>query len=95
MINNLLVISIISIPILLIALLILGYFTWKAIREITLPEKAIEELTKPFVTPTNPAFVNENQSTHEDSFIITPKSPQLVDWEENEQLRKMNIGRPR
>jgi hypothetical protein len=49
---------------------------------------------EPFVTRTNPAFTNENMPGQEGSSIVTPKSPQLVDWEEQEELRKMNL-RPR
>lgn len=46
---------------------------------------------KPFVTPTNPAFVNESKIGQGDSVIVEPKSPQRVAWEEQEQLRKLNI----
>lgn len=50
---------------------------------------------EPFVTPTNPSFANEGMAgNEEESIIVTPKSPQLLEWEESEKLRKMNL-RPR
>lgn len=48
---------------------------------------------KPFVTPTNRAFTNENKVGQGDSAIVTPKTPQLIDFEEQEELRKMNLPR--
>lgn len=44
-----------------------------------------------FVTRTDPAFANENMVGQGDSVIVTPKSPQLVEWEEQEELRKLNL----
>lgn len=55
------------------------------------PPKKQEEA---YITPTNPAFTNENKVGQGDSVIITPKSPQLLEFEEQEELRKMNL-RPR
>lgn len=45
----------------------------------------------PMVTPTNPLFVNQNAVGQGDSVIVEPKSPALVQWEEEEELRKLNL----
>lgn len=44
----------------------------------------------PAVTSANPMFTNQNQSGHTESLIIEPKSPMLVDWEEQQELERMN-----
>lgn len=45
----------------------------------------------PAVTRTNRAFVNENRPLSQDSAIVIPKTPQLLEFEEQEELRKMNL----
>lgn len=44
----------------------------------------------PAVTGTNQAFVNENRPGSEESLIVEPKSPQLIDWEEQQELERLN-----
>lgn len=63
----------------------------KAIKKVANPKQETETYIDAFVTPTNPAFVREEIAGHGDSVIVTPKSPQLIEWEENEQLRKLNL----
>lgn len=48
--------------------------------------------TEPFVTSTNPALTNEAAAgSEDDSIIVNPKSPQLIAWEEEEAVRKINL----
>lgn len=54
-------------------------------------KQSTEKPIEAFVTPTNPAFIREDLTGQGDSIIVTPKSPQLIEWEENEKLRKMNL----
>jgi len=62
--------------------------------------KKIEELLSrpkdpeptPFVTHTERGFVNENTPLRDDSAIVLPKTPQRLEFEEQEELRKMNLG---
>lgn len=44
-----------------------------------------------YVSPTHPDLVNPNTVNQEGSVIVEPKSPQLVAWEEQEELRKLNL----
>jgi hypothetical protein len=52
-------------------------------------------LTKPSIEPqitrTHPDLTNTNAIGQGDSVIVEPKSPQLVQWEEEEQVRKLNL----
>lgn len=58
--------------------------------------KAAEPKTQPFVASSNPGFVNEQAAGNEDeSVIVNPKTPALIAWEEEQQINKMNMGRPR
>lgn len=66
----------------------------RAIEEIKLAIENKPQLIPPpeaFVTKTNPAFGNENAIGQGESIIVTPKSPQLIEWEEQEELRKLNL----
>ncbi len=45
---------------------------------------------EPTVTSGNPLFTNENQPGNTESLIVEPKSPQLIDWEEQQELERMN-----
>lgn len=53
---------------------------------------------KPTITPqityTHPDLTNPNMAGQGDSVIVEPKSPQLIQWEEEEELRKLNLGKP-
>lgn len=53
--------------------------------------KESKEAVKPTVTYTAPALTNENAATLENSAIVEPKSPQLVAWEEEQAVRKLNL----
>lgn len=70
----------------------------RAIRQITttiaiLDSKNKKEEPKAFVTRTDPAFTRSNMAGQaDDSAIVIPKSPQLVEFEEQEALRRMNPG---
>lgn len=44
-----------------------------------------------YVTPTHPDLTNPNAVNQEGSVIVEPKSPQRVAWEEEEQVRKLNL----
>lgn len=59
------------------------------------PEEVQAQEVKPGVTSANPAFVTDYEQPPEASAIIMPKSPQLVEWEEEQELLKMNMGKPR
>lgn len=54
-----------------------------------------DEPQEPFVTYSDRAFTNENMVNQPGSAIITPKTPQLVEFEEQQALEHMNMGRPR
>lgn len=69
-------------------LLLLAESTFQRLRDHFEPEET------PYVTHTHPKFTNPNKVSQDDSVIVTPKSPQLVQWEEEEELRKLNL-RPR
>jgi hypothetical protein len=53
-------------------------------------EKIVTKIT-PFVTPTHPDLINPSVVSQNDSVIVEPKSPQLVAWEEEEAVRKLNL----
>lgn len=57
-------------------------------------EKKKPQAPQPFITPTHPSFTNENMVGQENSNIVIPKTPQQVQWEEEEELRKLNLKRP-
>lgn len=48
------------------------------------------EEPKPTITTSNPEFVNRNQAGHTESMIVEPKSAQLIDWEERQEIEQMN-----
>lgn len=45
---------------------------------------------EPTITRGNPLFSNESQPGNVESRIVEPKSPQLIDWEEQQELERMN-----
>jgi hypothetical protein len=56
----------------------------------------VKEPIESFVSSPRPDLMNEQAAGNaDDSVIITPKTPQLVAWEEEQQLQKMNMGKPR
>lgn len=48
-----------------------------------------------YVTPSDPSFVQESTVGQEGSSIVIPKTPQRIEWEEKEELRKLNLGQPK
>jgi hypothetical protein len=55
-----------------------------------------EETVEPFVTNSDPRFAREDQIGSPDSSVILPKSPQLIEWEETQEIEKLNrTGQPR
>lgn len=97
MINTLLIMAVFLTPLLLMALITVTIFLLEAIKSISLVEQVVEsELPiTPFITKSAPEFTNEPITGQNDSVIVVPKSPQRIEWEEQEELRKMNLGRPR
>lgn len=87
-------IDILSLLILGVLLLWTGFFAGLKYREIkdklnelsNPPEP--EEEVKPTVTPTDPRFANENMINQDNSGVIEPKSPQLIEFEEEQALMK-------
>lgn len=63
------------------------------LQEVKKPSDKTElsEEPEPFVTRTSPEFTNPNMAGQDDSAIVIPKSPQLIEFEESEALRKMNL----
>lgn len=59
------------------------------------PEPEITNTLQPFVASSNPALVNDLPTGDSESVIVNPKSPQLVQWEEEQEIAKMNMGKPR
>jgi len=53
-------------------------------------ESRAEQPTEPHVTRGR-AFTNENMPGQENSSIVVPKTPQQIAWEEQEELRKLNL----
>jgi hypothetical protein len=54
--------------------------------------KSIAPKVEPFVTSSNPALSNEFTAGNDDeSVIVNPKSPQLVAWEEEQAVNKINL----
>lgn len=70
-----------------------GYVQYKDILRLLEAIKNERNTKEPeaFVTRTDRAFTNENAGDQENSSIVVPKTPQLVAWEEQEELRKMNL----
>lgn len=56
------------------------------VRSLQLPD------IKPTVTRGSDHPVNENWPSREESHIVEPKTPQQVEWEAQEELRKQNLG---
>lgn len=79
----------------IVLLLVSILVTWDAFKldriEKLLREPKPKSTGQPMVTSANPILTNPNAINQEDSMIVEPKSPQLVQWEEEEQLRKLNI----
>lgn len=70
--------------------LLIGYENYKIRSALyTLKYSLTKKETKPSVTSGNPALIKDQES----SSVIEPKSPQLIDWEEAQELRKMNPGK--
>lgn len=53
-------------------------------------DKLTDKPEPPAVTTSNPLFTNQNQPGNTESMIVEPKSAQLIDWEEQQQLERMN-----
>lgn len=68
----------------------MSLLTLKVLGKLQPEEEPVMKIT-PMVTPTNPAFTNENTVGQGDSVIVESKSPQRIEWEEQEQLRKINL----
>ena len=45
-----------------------------------------------YVTRGDRRFVKEHLINQPESAVVTPKTPQRIAWEEEEELRKMNLG---
>ena len=73
---------------------VIGYwfaYQFRKIREAlnSIKDSLLERpKTRPTVTSGNPTLVRPDRSTA----VISPKSPQRIDFEENEELRRMNPG---
>lgn len=81
--------------VLILALGVVAGYHYRTVRDEVraLDEKFRDQhppLAEPTVTATSLSFINENRSGHTDSRIIEPKSPQLIDWEEQQELERIN-----
>jgi len=74
--------------------LVFGYENNRIRSEIrSLKDTVLEKKTEPTVTSGNPALIPDQGN---ESSIVIPKSPQYVEWEEQQELEKLNrTGRPR
>ncbi len=67
----------------------------KLAKAIVQPKEEEKATTESMVTRTDPSFVREDTIGQADnSSIVMPKTPQRIEFEESEELRKMNL-RPR
>lgn len=76
-----------------ITLLIIMCLLAKILGEIRVALAKSKESPKldAFITSSNPDLINTNMAGQGESVIVMPKSPQLVEFEEQETIRKMNL----
>lgn len=91
-------INIVLVVVSIAVLLVLAFYAGLYIRDLNDKIDRLSEAQKPEPTPavTLGAYrsVNENAVNKEDNLVglVTPKSPQLLEFEEQEELRKMSLG---
>lgn len=65
----------------------------KLAKTVGQPKEKKAETIDPMVTRSDPGFVKEiTIGQADDSAIVMPKTPQRIEFEESEELRKMNLG---
>jgi hypothetical protein len=89
MTNALLIIAVVLLLFLCGCMVLNTRYTYLLLQEE--PEEQPEETIEAFVTSSNPAFTNENMAGQQESSIIVPKTPQRLAWEEDQELRKINM----
>lgn len=70
----------------------IGYAFHKVRQEIRSLANSLRKEPSPSVVSTDSEVARIRQR-EESSFIAEPKSPQLIEFEETEELRKMNPGK--
>lgn len=90
MINALVILTLL----LLLSIWVQFYFLLQTVKNLTMPTVETSVFApEPFITSTHPSLVSEDAAGQaDDSVIVNPKTPQRVEWEEQEELRKMQFG---